>query len=151
MTGAGREENRAQNFAARLQERTLQHGQRMLGTALFTDSLRTGRTQRGFLTSCLRGISAVVGEITPRIPTCSPRSGEMLFQRSWMRRFTLTGWKGVHVDSQRLSYGQRSEVKWQAVDVAADGGNQPTPLQNENLKPMLDAGKVPVMGGSLGR
>jgi aspartate kinase len=91
----------------------------------------------------LRGISAV-GEITPRTTDHVAAFGEMLSSKVVAAAFAARGLNGVHVDSREVLVTDNNYME--AVPQFEDTNAK---LQ-ENVQPLLNEGKVPVMGGFIG-
>ncbi len=140
--GAG-ERKTALKLCRSLQERHYNTASELLGTALFTDFHSELGSDFESLDELLRGISAV-GELTPRTTDHVAAFGEMLSSKIVAAAFSAHGLGGVHVDAR---------------DVLVTDGNytQAAPQQEETdqrlqskVKPLLEADKVPVMGGFIG-
>jgi aspartate kinase len=140
--GAG-ERKAALKLCRSLQERHYNTASELMGTALFTDFHSELGSDFEALDELLRGISAV-GEITPRTTDHVAAFGEMLSSKIVAAAFSAHGLNCAHVDSR---------------DVLVTDGNfmQATPRYEDTharlhtkVKPLLDAGQVPVMGGFIG-
>src|SRR5579872_3388802 len=140
--GAG-ERKAALKLCRSLQERHYNTASELMGTALFTDFHSELGSDFEALDELLRGISAV-GEITPRTTDHVAAFGEMLSSKIVAAAFSAHGLNCAHVDSR---------------DVLVTDGifMQATPQYEETnarlqtkVKPLLDAGQVPVMGGFIG-
>ena len=126
-----------------LQERHYNTASELLGTALFTDFHSEIGADFESLDELLRGISAV-GEITPRTTDHVAAFGEMLSSKIVAAAFSARGLEGVHVDSREVLVTDSSYM--QAVPQFEETNAK---LQ-ERVQPLLQAGKVPVMGGFIG-
>ncbi len=126
-----------------LQERHYNTASELLGTALFTEFHSELGADFEALDELLRGISAV-GEITPRTYDFVTAFGEMLSSRIVAAAFAARGLKGAHIDSRDVLVTDGNYM--QAVPQFEETNAR---LQ-EKVKPLLDAGKVPVMGGFIG-
>src|SRR6202011_2502293 len=140
--GAG-ERKAALKLCRSLQERHYNTASELLGTALFTEFHSDLGSGFEALDELLRGISAV-GEITPRTTDHVASFGEILSSKIVAATFAARGLNGVYVDSR---------------DVLVTDSNymQAVPQYEETnarlltkVKPLLDAGKIPVMGGFVG-
>jgi aspartate kinase len=126
-----------------LQERHYNTASELLGTALFTEFHSELGADFEALDELLRGISAV-GEITPRTYDFVTAFGEMLSSRIVAAAFAARGLKGVHVDSRDVLVTDHNYM--QAIPQYDETNSRLA----EKVKPLLDAGKVPVMGGFIG-
>jgi aspartate kinase len=140
--GAG-ERKTALKLCRSLQERHYETASELLGTALFTDFHSELGAEFESLDELLRGISAV-GEITPRTTDHVASFGEMLSARIVAAAFGARGLNGAHVDSRDVLMTDSSYM--QAVPQYDDTNARLL----DNVQPLLDAGKVPVMGGFIG-
>ena len=126
-----------------LQERHYNTASELLGTARFTEFHSELGSDFEALDELLRGISAV-GEITPRTTDHVAAFGEMLSSKIVAAAFEAHGLKGAHVDSRDVLI--TDNVYMQAVPQYEETNLK---LQ-EKVRPLLDAGQVPVMGGFIG-
>jgi aspartate kinase len=126
-----------------LQERHYNTASELLGTALFTQFHSELGADFEALDELLRGISAV-GEITPRTYDFVTAFGEMLSSRIVAAAFAARGLKGVHVDSRDVLVTDSNYMQ------AVPHYDETNSRLLEKVKPLLDAGKVPVMGGFIG-
>src|SRR6266851_1464479 len=140
--GAG-ERKTALKLCRSLQERHYNTASELLGTALFTDFHSELGSDFEGLDELLRGISAV-GEITPRTTDHVAAFGEMLSSKIVAAAFSAHGLKGMHVDSREVLVTDSSYME--AVPQQEETHER---LQSK-VKPLLDAGQVPVMGGFIG-
>jgi aspartate kinase len=140
--GAG-ERKTALKLCRSLQERHYNTASELLGTALFTEFHSELGTEFESLDELLRGISAV-GEITPRTTDHVAAFGEMLSSKVVAAAFAARGLNGVHVDSREVLVTDNNYME--AVPQFEDTNAK---LQ-ENVQPLLNEGKVPVMGGFIG-
>ncbi len=140
--GAG-ERKTALKLCRSLQERHYNTASELLGTALFTDFHSEIGADFESLDELLRGISAV-GEITPRTTDHVAAFGEMLSSKIVAAAFSARGLNGAHVDSREVLITDSSYM--QAVPQFEETNAR---LQ-ERVQPLLQAGKVPVMGGFIG-
>src|SRR6202045_4095586 len=140
--GAG-ERKTALKLCRSLQERHYNTASELLGTALFTEFHSDLGSDFEGLDALLRGISAV-GEVTPRTTDHAAAFGEMLSSKIVAAAFSAHGLKGVHVDSRDVLVTDSSYME--AVPQTEETNQR---LQSK-VKPLLDAGQVPVMGGFIG-
>src|SRR5882762_9500848 len=140
--GAG-ERKTALKLCRSLQERHYNTASELLGTALFTEFHSELGSDFEALDELLRGISAV-GEITPRTTDHVASFGEILSSKIVAAAFSARGLNGIHVDSRDVLVTDSNYM--QAVPQYEETNAR---LQ-EKVKPLLDAGKIPVMGGFVG-
>jgi len=140
--GAG-ERKTALKLCRSLQERHYNTASELLGTALFTEFHSEIGADFEELDDLLRGISAV-GEITARTYDHVAAFGEMLSSRIVAAAFAARGLKGAHVDSREVLVTDSTYM--QAVPQFEETNTR----LHERVSPLLDAGKVPVMGGFIG-
>jgi aspartate kinase len=140
--GAG-ERKTALKLCRSLQERHYNTASELLGTALFTEFHSELGADFEALDELLRGICAV-GEITPRTTDHVASFGEALSSRIVAAAFAARGLSGVHVDSRDVLVTDNDYM--QAVPQFEETNAR---LQ-ERVQPLLDGGKVPVMGGFIG-
>jgi len=140
--GAG-DRDAALNISRSLRERHFNTAGELLGTALFSELHSDLGADFEALDELIRGISAV-GELTPRTTDHVAAFGEILSSRIVAAALGSHGIKAELVDSRQC--------------IVTDGAHtRATPLYdqtNEQLRvrvqPLLDAGRVPVMGGFIG-
>ncbi|MGB8910674.1 MAG: lysine-sensitive aspartokinase 3, partial [Candidatus Sulfotelmatobacter sp.] len=140
--GAG-ERKTALKLCRSLQERHYNTASELLGTALFTDFHSELGADFELLDELLRGISAV-GEITPRTTDHVAAFGEILSSKIVAAAFSAHGLNSAHVDAREILVTDSSYM--QAVPQTEETNER---LQSK-VKPLLDQGKVPVMGGFVG-
>jgi len=140
--GAG-ERKAALKLCRSLQERHYNTASELLGTALFTDFHSELGADFESLDELLRGISAV-GEITPRTTDHVAAFGEMLSSKIVAAAFSARGLEGVHVDSREVLVTDSSYME------AVPQFEETNAKLQERVQPLLQAGKVPVMGGFIG-
>ncbi len=126
-----------------LQERHYNTASELLGTALFTQFHGEIGADFEALDELLRGISAV-GELTPRTTDHVAAFGEMLSSKIVAAAFAGRDLPGVHVDSRDVLVTDSNFM--QAVPQFDETNER---LQTR-VQPLLDQGKVPVMGGFIG-
>jgi len=140
--GAGERKN-ALKLCRSLQERHYETASELLGTALFTDFHSELGVDFESLDELLRGICAV-GEITPRTTDNVASFGEILSSKIVAAAFSAQGLNSAHVDAREVLVTDSSYM--QAVPQQEETNER---LQTK-VKPLLDAGQVPVMGGFVG-
>jgi len=140
--GAG-ERKTALKLCRSLQERHYNTASELLGTALFTDFHSELGADFESLDELLRGISAV-GEITPRTTDHVAAFGEMLSSKIVAAAFSARGLEGAHVDSREVLVTDSSYME------AVPQFEETNAKLQERVQPLLQAGKVPVMGGFIG-
>jgi len=140
--GAG-DRKGALKMARSLRERHYETAGQLLGTALFTEF--HGELAEDFedLDELLRGIGAV-GEITPRTFDSVAAFGEMLSSQIVAAAFKAHGLPGVHVDSRLCLITDASYTK------AVPQYDETNERLQKKVKPLVDEGQIPVMGGFIG-
>jgi aspartate kinase len=133
----------ALSLSRALRERHYNAAGELLGTALFTEFHSDLGADFENLDELLRGISAV-GELTPRTTDQVAAVGETLSSKIVAGAFSAHGINSALVDSRKCI-------------VTDDTHTRAAPLfeeTNEQLKskvhPLVEAGRVPVMGGFIG-
>lgn len=95
------------------------------------------------LDEVLRGLAAIL-EVTPRISDLIVSYGERLSSKMIASAFAERGMNGIHVDSREVvitdSQHQKAVPQDDLVEKRAA----------EKIRPLVDAGQVPVMGGFIG-
>src|SRR6202167_457185 len=140
--GAGERKN-ALKLCRSLQERHYETASELLGTALFTDFHSELGVDFESLDELLRGICAV-GEITPRTTDNVASFGEILSSKIVASAFSALGLNSVHVDAREVMVTDSTYM--QAVPQL----DETIDRLEEIVRPLLDAGQVPVMGGFVG-
>jgi aspartate kinase len=133
----------ALKLARALRERHYETAGELLGTALFTEFHGELGADFEDLDELLRGIGAV-GEITPRTYDSVAAFGEMLSSKIVAAAFAAHGLAGVHVDSRQCLLTDANYMR------AVPQWEETNERLQKKVKPLLDAGKVPVMGGFIG-
>jgi aspartate kinase len=140
--GAG-DRDAALKLSRALRERHYNVAGELLGTGLFTQFHSELESDFDALDELLRGIAAV-GELTPRTADLVAANGELLSSKIAAAAFSARGLDSSLVDS-RLCI------------VTDDTHGRALPLLEETnerlkttVKPLLDRGRVPVMGGFIG-
>jgi aspartate kinase len=140
--GAGERKN-ALKLCRSLQERHYETASELLGTALFTDFHSELGAEFESLDELLRGICAV-GEITPRTTDNVASFGEILSSKIVASAFSALGMNSVYVDAREVMVTDSTYM--QAVPQL----DETIERLEEVVRPLLDAGQVPVMGGFVG-
>src|SRR6202790_243048 len=139
----GGDRKTALKMARALRERHYDTAGELLGTALFTEFHGDLGADFEDLDELLRGIGAV-GEITPRTYDYVASFGEVLSSKIVAAAFAARGFAGVHVDSRQCLLTDNSYTR--AVPQFDETGER----LKKKVQPLLDSGKVPVMGGFIG-
>jgi aspartate kinase len=140
--GAG-ERKTALKLCRALQERHYDTASALMGTALFADFHSELGSDFEMLDELLRGISAV-GEITPRTTDHVASFGEVLSSKIVAAAFSAHGLNSVHVDAREVLVTDSSYME------AVPQIEETNARLQANVKPLLDAGQIPVMGGFVG-
>ncbi len=133
----------ALKMARTLRERHYETAGELLGTALFTEFHGDLGADFEDLDELLRGIGAV-GEITPRTYDNVASFGEILSSKIVAAAFAAHGLAGIHVDSRQVLLTDSAFMR------AVPQFEETNERLQKKVKPLLDAGKVPVMGGFIG-
>ncbi len=139
----GGDRKTALKMARALRERHYDTAGELLGTALFTEFHGDLGAAFEDLDELLRGIGAV-GEITPRTYDNVASYGEMLSSKIVAAAFVARGLGGVHIDSRQILLTDSAFMR------AVPQYEETNERLRKKIKPLLDAGKVPVMGGFIG-
>ena len=140
--GAG-DRDTAQRLCRSLQERHYNTAGELLGTARFTQFHAQLEESFQALNELLRGIAAV-GELTPRTTDNVAAYGEML-SSVWLPKLSWRmGLDAAFVDSRDVIVTDSTFMR------AAPQFEETNERLLANVKPLLDAGRVPVMGGFIG-
>ncbi|MFY9644096.1 MAG: lysine-sensitive aspartokinase 3 [Terriglobales bacterium] len=139
----GGDRKTALKMARALRERHYDTAGELLGTALFTDFHGSLGADFEDLDELLRGIGAV-GEITPRTYDNVASYGEMLSSKIVAAAFAARGLSGVHVDSRQVLLTDNAYMR------AVPQFEEINERLRKKVQPLLDSGKVPVMGGFIG-
>src|SRR5438105_10717653 len=132
--------DKALQLARDLRERHYATAGELLGTGLFTQFHSELETDFDALDELLRGIAAV-GELTPRTADHVAAFGEMLSSKLVTAAFSARGMDSSLVDSRACIVTDSSYTR--AVPIVEET-NERLGLK---LTPLLDNGRVPVMGG----
>ncbi|HEY1986505.1 MAG TPA: lysine-sensitive aspartokinase 3 [Terracidiphilus sp.] len=95
------------------------------------------------LDEVLRGLAAIL-ELTPRISDLIVSYGERLSSRMIAAAFRERGINAAHVDAREVVITDSQYQKAIPIDAIIEK------RANEKVRPLLNAGKVPVMGGFIG-
>src|SRR3984957_20532308 len=133
----------ALKMARSLRERHYDTAGELLGTALFTEFHGDLGADFEDLDELLRGIGAV-GEITPRTYDYVASFGEMLSSKIVAAAFVARGLPGTHVDSRQCLLTDSSYTR------AVPQFEETNERLRKKVKPLVDSGKVAVMGGFIG-
>jgi aspartate kinase len=133
----------ALKLARALRERHYETAGELLGTALFTEFHGELGADFEDLDELLRGIGAV-GEITPRTYDYVAAFGEMLSSKIVAAAFVAHGLPGTHVDSRQCLVTDANYTR------AVPQFDETNERLQRKIRPLLEAGKVPVMGGFIG-
>src|SRR5271169_1012957 len=139
----GGDRKTALKMARALRERHYDTAGELLGTALFTEFHGDLGADFEDLDELLRGIGAV-GEITPRTYDYVASFGEVLSSKIVAAAFVARGLPGAHVDSRQCLLTDSSYTR------AVPQYEETNERLRKKVQPLLDAGKVPVMGGFIG-
>ena len=140
--GAG-DRKTALTLARELRERHYNTAGELLGTALFTQFHSDLGAEFEELEELLRGISAV-GELTPRTTDHVAAFGEVLSSKLVTAAFSAHGIEATMVDSRECI------VTDDAFTRAAPLFEETNAKVRELIEPLLEQGRVPVMGGFIG-
>ena len=126
-----------------LQERHYNTAGELLGTALFTQFHSDLGLDFETLDELLRGIAAV-GELTPRTTDYVSAFGEVLSSKIVTAAFSALGIDSALVDSRECIVTDTAHTR------AAPLFEETNDRLGKTVQPLLDSGKVPVMGGFIG-
>src|SRR5437879_7287055 len=126
-----------------LQERHYNTAGELLGTALFTQFHSDLGLDFETLDELLRGIAAV-GELTPRTTDYVSAFGEALSSKIVTAAFSALGIDSALVDSRECIVTDTAHTR------AAPLFEETNERLMKAVQPLLDSGKVPVMGGFIG-
>jgi aspartate kinase len=139
----GGDRKTALKMARTLRERHYDTAGELLGTALFTEFHGDLGADFEDLDELLRGIGAV-GEITPRTYDYVASFGEVLSSKIVAAAFAARGLPGAHVDSRHCLLTDSSYTR------AVPQFDETNDRLRKKVQPLIDSGKVPVMGGFIG-
>src|ERR1700675_1766111 len=133
----------ALKMARALRERHYDAACELLGTALFTEFHGELGADFEDLDELLRGIGAV-GEITPRTYDYVASFGEVLSSKIVAAAFAARGLPGAHVDSRQCLLTDSAYTR------AVPQFDETSERLRKKVQPLIEGGKVPVMGGFIG-
>ena len=140
--GAGDREQ-ALALARSARERHYSVAGELLGTGLFTRFHAELESDFDALDELLRGISAV-GELTPRSADQVLSFGERISSRIATEAFSAHGIQAIHVDARECIVTDDRHTR--AVPLF----EETNPRIHARLRPLLEKGHVPVLGGFIG-
>ena len=130
----------ALTLARELRERHYNTAGELLGTALFTEFHSDLGTEFEELEELVRGISAV-GELTPRSTDAVASYGEILSSKLLTAALSAHGIEATRVDSRDCIVTDENFTR------AAPLFEETNSKLHELLRPLIEQGRVPVMGG----
>jgi aspartate kinase len=133
----------ALSLSRALRERHYNTAGELLGTALFTEFHGDLGVYFEALDELLRGIVAV-GELTPRTTDHVAAFGEILSSRIVAAAFSARGIDSTMVDSRECVVTDSEHMRAAPLIEETNGRLQ------MKVQPLLDKGRVPVMGGFIG-
>src|SRR5215469_1207549 len=134
---------KALQFSRGLRERHYSTAGELLGTGLFTQFHSELESDFDALDELLRGIAAV-GELTPRTTDMVAANGELLSSKITAAAFSARGLAASLVDARECIITDETHTR--AIPFFEDTNEN----LRANIKPLLDSGRVPVMGGFIG-
>jgi len=140
--GAG-DRDGALELSRAIRERHYTAAGEILGTGVFTQFHAELEAEFDSLDDLLRGIAAV-GELTPRTLDNVASFGERLSSQVVAAAFSTRGLASSHVDARRCIVTDDSFTR--AVPLLDETNGRITEL----VKPLVEKGRVPVMGGFIG-
>jgi len=140
--GSGDRES-ALKLSRALRERHYNTAGELLGTGVFTQFHSELEAEFDALDELLRGIAAV-GELTPRTMDVVAAYGELLSSRIIAAAFSGRGMDASLVDSRECIVTDNNHTR--AAPLVEETNQQ----LKSRVKPLLDTGRVPVMGGFMG-
>src|SRR5262252_3617466 len=133
----------ALKVSRQLRERHYNVAGELLGTGLFTQFHSELEADFDALDELLRGIAAV-GELTPRTSDHVASNGELLSSKIAAAAFSARGLAASLVDARECIITDETHTR--AIPFFEDTNEK----LRANVKPLLDSGRVPVMGGFIG-
>ena len=140
--GAG-DRKTALKLSRALRERHYETAGELLGTALFTQFHGELGSDFDALDELIRGIAAV-GELTPRTTDQVASFGEVLSSKIVAAAFSARGLASSLVDSRECIVTDANYMR--AAPLLEETNEQ----LKASLQPLLDQGRIPVMGGFIG-
>jgi aspartate kinase len=140
--GAG-DRDQALDLSRQLRERHYTVAGEVLGTGVFTQFHSELESHFDALDELLRGIAAV-GELTDRTADNIASFGERISSKIATAAFSLRGIDAAHVDSTKVI------VTDQRFGRAVPDFEETNDRLRREVKPLIEKGRVPVMGGFIG-
>jgi aspartate kinase len=140
--GSG-EREAALDLSRGLRERHYNAAGELLGTGVFTRFHSELEAEFDALDELLRGISAV-GEVTPRTTDHVAAYGELLSSRIVSEAFQVRGIPAALVDSRQCIVTDGTHMR------ALPFFDESNERLSQQVKPLIEANRVPVMGGFIG-
>jgi len=133
----------AMELSRKLRERHYNTAGELIGSAVFTQFHSDLEEHFEALDELLRGIAAV-GELTPRTTDHVAAFGEILSSKICAAAFSARGMNATLVDSRECIVTDAAHMR------AAPLMEETNERLRLKVKPLVDEGKVPVMGGFIG-
>ncbi len=133
----------AMDLSRGLRERHYNTAGELLGSAIFTQFHSELEDSFEALDELLRGIAAV-GELTPRTTDHVAAYGELLSSKICAAAFSACGLDSTLVDARQCVVTDNAHMR------AAPLMEETHARLRAQVRPLLDAGRVPVMGGFIG-
>jgi aspartate kinase len=133
----------ALELSRQLRERHYNVASELLGTGVFTGFHGELEAEFDALDELLRGIAAV-GEITPRTSDLVVSFGERLSSRIMQEALSARGVDATHLDARDLLVTDAAHTR------ALPQFEETYSRLRRDVKPLLDKGRVPVLGGFIG-
>ena len=133
----------AMELSRKLRERHYNTAGELIGSAVFTQFHSDLEEHFEALDELLRGIAAV-GELTPRTTDHVAAFGEILSSKICAAAFSARGMNATLVDSRECIVTDTAHMR------AAPLMEETNERLRLKVKPLVDEGKVPVMGGFIG-
>ena len=140
--GAG-DRDKALELSRGLRERHYNTASELLGTGLFTQFHAELEDEFDKLDELLRGIAAV-GELTPRTSDYVVSYGERLSSKICTAAFSARGLKASLLDAREVIITDQQHTKAIPQLDEIDHRSQTV------VRPLLEAGRIPIMGGFIG-
>lgn len=140
--GAG-DRDKALEFSRGLRERHYNTASELLGTGLFTQFHAELEDEFDKLDELLRGIAAV-GELTPRTSDYVVSYGERLSSKICTAAFSARGLNASLLDAREVIITDQQHTKAIPQLDEIDHRSQTV------VRPLLEAGRIPIMGGFIG-
>ncbi len=140
--GAGKRDE-ALELSRQLRERHYSTAGELLGTGVFTNFHEDLEAEFNALDELLRGIAAV-GELTPRTSDYVVGYGERLNSKICAEAFKVRGVPAALVDAREVMITDRQHTK--AIPQVEEINDRCQHI----IKPLIDSGHVPLMGGFIG-